>query len=81
MLCHRFKGFTDRLEQFDIGHQRQGHIDKIGQPPFGALRRRSLAHPAEHLLDAPSLGGFQVHGYQFVQGGNLCFGKGTFGIL
>jgi len=28
MLCHRFKGFADRLEQIDIGHQRQGHIDK-----------------------------------------------------
>ena len=71
MLCHRFKGFADRLEQLDIGHQRQGDIDKTGQPPFGALQKRGLAHPAEHLLDAPYLGGLRIHAHQFRQGVDL----------
>ena len=81
MSGHGVQGRADRFEQVDAGGERTSLVDKPGQPPFRCLLGLGPADPAKHLFDAPGLGRLQIHGDQFVQGGNLRFGEGTFGIL
>ncbi len=75
MLLDRVQGLAHGLEQRAIANLCAGVAQEVREPPSRGPRGCSAAHPAELLLDPPSLGGQEVSGFQLGQGDGLLVGQ------